>query len=153
MSQPALKYLEENHERFQNELIELLRIPSISHDPIYKADMDRAVCTYARTEQPPLRFLPELGAAVNRRTGLAVRMCDGVRGDFRAVGETGRLGRFLFFFVVMPTAYCCCRNHSFDFGRDASVEKATDRRRIIFVNKIIPLEKEGWLLIARNSRL
>jgi len=43
MSQsPALKYLEENYNRFQNELIELLRIPSISHDPIYKADMDKA---------------------------------------------------------------------------------------------------------------
>lgn len=42
MSSSALIYLEENHERFQNELIELLRIPSISHDPKYKADMDRA---------------------------------------------------------------------------------------------------------------
>ena len=38
----ALKYLEENHERFQDELIELLRIPSISHDPAHKADMDKA---------------------------------------------------------------------------------------------------------------
>src|SRR5512134_149456 len=38
----ALTYLEENHERFQNELIELLRIPSISHDPKYKTDMDKA---------------------------------------------------------------------------------------------------------------
>ncbi|MDQ3005406.1 MAG: dipeptidase [Chloroflexota bacterium] len=38
----ALKYLEENHERFQSELIELLRIPSISHDPAHKADMDKA---------------------------------------------------------------------------------------------------------------
>ena len=38
----ALKYLEENHERFQNELIELLRIPSISHDLAHKADMDKA---------------------------------------------------------------------------------------------------------------
>lgn len=38
----ALKYLADNHERFQNELIELLRIPSISHDPAYKADMDKA---------------------------------------------------------------------------------------------------------------
>ncbi|HUG35239.1 MAG TPA: M20/M25/M40 family metallo-hydrolase [Anaerolineales bacterium] len=38
----ALTYLEENHERFQNELIELLRIPSISHDPAYKTDMDKA---------------------------------------------------------------------------------------------------------------
>ncbi len=42
MSHPALTYLEENHERFQNELIEFLRIPSVSHDPAYKADMDRA---------------------------------------------------------------------------------------------------------------
>ena len=42
MSQPALTYLEENHERFQNELIELLRIPSISHDPAYKSDIDKA---------------------------------------------------------------------------------------------------------------
>src|SRR5678815_3606797 len=43
MSQsPALTYLEENQERFQNELIELLRIPSISHDPTYKTDMDKA---------------------------------------------------------------------------------------------------------------
>jgi len=42
MSQPALAYLEQNHERFQNELIELLRIPSISNDPACKADMDKA---------------------------------------------------------------------------------------------------------------
>ncbi len=42
MSQPALAYLEENHERFQNELIELLHIRSISHDPAHKADMDKA---------------------------------------------------------------------------------------------------------------
>ena len=39
---PALAHLEENLERFQNELIELLRIPSISHDPAYKTDMDKA---------------------------------------------------------------------------------------------------------------
>jgi len=38
----ALTYLEENHDRFQNELIELLRIPSISHDPAYQAEMDKA---------------------------------------------------------------------------------------------------------------
>ncbi len=38
----ALKYLEENHDRFQNELIELIRIPSISNDPQYKQQMDRA---------------------------------------------------------------------------------------------------------------
>jgi len=38
----ALKYLEENHDRFQNELIELLRIPSISHDLACKEDMDKA---------------------------------------------------------------------------------------------------------------
>jgi acetylornithine deacetylase/succinyl-diaminopimelate desuccinylase-like protein len=43
MSQTAaLTYLEENHDRLQNELIELLRIPSISHDPAHKADMDKA---------------------------------------------------------------------------------------------------------------
>ncbi len=39
---PALTYLEEQHDRFQAELIELLRIPSISHDPAYKEDMDKA---------------------------------------------------------------------------------------------------------------
>jgi acetylornithine deacetylase/succinyl-diaminopimelate desuccinylase-like protein len=39
---PALQYLDDHHARFQNELIELLRIPSISHDPEYKAEMDRA---------------------------------------------------------------------------------------------------------------
>ncbi|HSJ88323.1 MAG TPA: M20/M25/M40 family metallo-hydrolase [Anaerolineales bacterium] len=38
----ALKYLEENQDRFQNELIELIRIPSISNDPAYKQQMDRA---------------------------------------------------------------------------------------------------------------
>src|SRR5260221_2192652 len=38
----ALKYLEENHARIQNELIELLRIPSISHDPAHKVDMGKA---------------------------------------------------------------------------------------------------------------
>src|SRR5215216_956018 len=41
-SSPALKYLQENYERFQKELTELLRIPSISHDPAYKEDMDKA---------------------------------------------------------------------------------------------------------------
>jgi acetylornithine deacetylase/succinyl-diaminopimelate desuccinylase-like protein len=39
---PAFVYLEESYERFQNELIELLRIPSISHDPAYKQDVDQA---------------------------------------------------------------------------------------------------------------
>ena len=38
----ALTYLEENYARFQNELIELLRIQSISHDTAHKADMDKA---------------------------------------------------------------------------------------------------------------
>ncbi|HSG42051.1 MAG TPA: dipeptidase [Anaerolineales bacterium] len=38
----ALTYLKGNNDRFQNELIELLRIPSISHDPAYEADMDKA---------------------------------------------------------------------------------------------------------------
>ena len=38
----ALQYLEENYDRFENELMELLRIPSISHDPAYKGDVERA---------------------------------------------------------------------------------------------------------------
>ena len=38
----AIKYLEENHDRFKNELIELLRIPSISVAPEHKADVDKA---------------------------------------------------------------------------------------------------------------
>src|SRR5512141_1976919 len=38
----ALTYLDENYDRLQNELIELLRIPSISHDSKYKAEMDNA---------------------------------------------------------------------------------------------------------------
>ena len=38
----ALNYIEEHYDRFQNELIELLRIPSISHDPNFKPDMDKA---------------------------------------------------------------------------------------------------------------
>jgi len=38
----TLAYLNENYERFQAELIELVRIPSISIDPEYKADMDKA---------------------------------------------------------------------------------------------------------------
>ena len=42
MTQSALSYLEENNERFQNELIELLRIQSISHDPAFKPEMDKA---------------------------------------------------------------------------------------------------------------
>jgi acetylornithine deacetylase/succinyl-diaminopimelate desuccinylase-like protein len=42
LSALTLNYLDENHDRFQSELIELLRIPSISHDPAHKADMDKA---------------------------------------------------------------------------------------------------------------
>ena len=38
----AIKFLDENHDRFKNELIELLRIPSISVEPAHKADMDKA---------------------------------------------------------------------------------------------------------------
>ena len=36
------KYLEENADRFEAELCELLRIPSVSADPAYKSDMVRA---------------------------------------------------------------------------------------------------------------
>jgi acetylornithine deacetylase/succinyl-diaminopimelate desuccinylase-like protein len=39
---PALAYLKGNYERFQKELIELLRIPSISHDPAYKQEVEQA---------------------------------------------------------------------------------------------------------------
>jgi acetylornithine deacetylase/succinyl-diaminopimelate desuccinylase-like protein len=43
MSSPAaFTYLEEHQMRFQNELMELLRIPSISHDDAHKADMRNA---------------------------------------------------------------------------------------------------------------
>src|SRR6185369_15767243 len=42
ISSSALSYLEENHERFQNELIELVRIPSISHDSTHQEDIDKA---------------------------------------------------------------------------------------------------------------
>jgi acetylornithine deacetylase/succinyl-diaminopimelate desuccinylase-like protein len=38
----ALAYLDGNHERFQTELIELLRIPSISIDPAYQPEIDKA---------------------------------------------------------------------------------------------------------------
>ena len=38
----ALDYLKEHQLRFQNELIELLRIPSISHDSRHKVDMVKA---------------------------------------------------------------------------------------------------------------
>jgi acetylornithine deacetylase/succinyl-diaminopimelate desuccinylase-like protein len=39
---PALTYVEENYERFLAELVEFLRIPSISHDPAYKAEVNHA---------------------------------------------------------------------------------------------------------------
>ena len=38
----AMKYLDENQERFKDELMELLRIPSISFDPQYTADVNKA---------------------------------------------------------------------------------------------------------------
>jgi len=43
MSQsPALAYLEKNSDRFQAELMELVRIPSISNDSTHKDDIDKA---------------------------------------------------------------------------------------------------------------
>ena len=43
MSQsPAFTYLEENRQRFQNELIELVRIPSISIEPEHAQDVEKA---------------------------------------------------------------------------------------------------------------
>jgi len=38
----AMKFLEKNHERFRSELIELIRIPSVSVAPEHKADVDKA---------------------------------------------------------------------------------------------------------------
>lgn len=35
----AIQYIQENKQRFQDELFELLRIPSVSADPAYKADV------------------------------------------------------------------------------------------------------------------
>jgi acetylornithine deacetylase/succinyl-diaminopimelate desuccinylase-like protein len=43
----TLTYLKENTDKFENELIEFLRIPSISYDPAYKADMDKAAAWLA----------------------------------------------------------------------------------------------------------
>ena len=39
---PAFNYLEENQKRFQNELIELVRIPSISIEPEHAQDVEKA---------------------------------------------------------------------------------------------------------------
>lgn len=73
----ALTHLEENHERFQNELIELLRIPSISHDPNYKTDMDTAAAWLAdklRTMgMNNVEILPTAGHAVVYGEWLAAR--------------------------------------------------------------------------------
>ena len=49
----TLTYLNENYERFQSELIELVRIPSISIDPEYKADMDKAAESIHKAKVPP----------------------------------------------------------------------------------------------------
>src|SRR5512140_963133 len=42
MLKEALDYAHQNHERFINEMKEILAIPSISTDPEHKADMQRA---------------------------------------------------------------------------------------------------------------
>jgi len=38
----AARYITENKEKFLNELVELLKIPSVSTDPAYKKDVIRA---------------------------------------------------------------------------------------------------------------
>ena len=38
----SLEYVHQNKDRFLEELMELLRIPSVSADPKYKADVNRA---------------------------------------------------------------------------------------------------------------
>ena len=64
----AIKYLEDNHERFKNELIELLRIPSISHDPAYKVDVDKAALWLAdklrSMDMDKVEILPTAGHSV-----------------------------------------------------------------------------------------
>ena len=69
MSQSAaIKYLDDNHERFKNELIELLRIPSISHDTAYKADVDKAALWLAdklrSMDMDNVEILPTAGHSV-----------------------------------------------------------------------------------------
>ena len=64
----AMKYLDENHERFQKELTELLRIPSISIDPEYKTEVNKAAAWLAnkfRTmELNAVEILPTKGHPV-----------------------------------------------------------------------------------------
>ena len=64
----AIKYLEENHERFKNELIELLRIPSISIEPAHKADVDKAALWLAdklrSMDMDNVEILPTAGHSV-----------------------------------------------------------------------------------------
>jgi acetylornithine deacetylase/succinyl-diaminopimelate desuccinylase-like protein len=65
---PALDYLQKNHEKFQAELIELLRIPSISHDPAYQQDIQRAATWLAdkfrAIGMDPVEILPTEGHPV-----------------------------------------------------------------------------------------
>jgi acetylornithine deacetylase/succinyl-diaminopimelate desuccinylase-like protein len=42
--QETLNYINENKQRFVDELFELLRIPSISADPAYKDDVLKCGC-------------------------------------------------------------------------------------------------------------
>jgi acetylornithine deacetylase/succinyl-diaminopimelate desuccinylase-like protein len=76
----AITYLENNHDRFQNELIELLRIPSISYDPAHKADMDKAANWLASKFRSMgvnnVEIMPTAGHSVVYGEWLAVRGSD-----------------------------------------------------------------------------
>jgi acetylornithine deacetylase/succinyl-diaminopimelate desuccinylase-like protein len=63
-----MKYLEDNHDRFTNELIQLLRIPSISIEPAHKVDMDKAAewmaDKFRSMEIDAVEILPTAGHSV-----------------------------------------------------------------------------------------
>ena len=73
----AIKYLEDNHDRFKNELIELLQIPSISIEPAHKADVDKAaewlVNKFRLMGVNNVEMLPTEGHSVVYGEWLAVR--------------------------------------------------------------------------------
>jgi len=76
----TLIYLNEKYERFQSELIELIRIPSISFDPAYKADVDNAAEWIANKFRSmginKVEILPTAGHSVVYGEWLAARGSD-----------------------------------------------------------------------------
>ena len=47
--QKVQDYIQNNKDRFLEELLELLRIPSVSADPAYKADVERTAASVANS--------------------------------------------------------------------------------------------------------